>query len=771
MACVVGLLSGAAGLAVSAQEPEPQRTHEEAFDELVRPFLREYCTSCHSDRRHRGGLSLAKYEDLASVSRDRKTWEKVRRRLRAREMPPRKSRKKPESGERAEIIIWVEAELANFDCGDEVDPGRVTIRRLNRAEYTNTIRDLLGVRFDATEEFPADNLGYGFDTIGDVLSIPPLLMEKYLAAAETISRAAIVTPDPPTPIVRRFEAERLGDSRPRRRESVRVLTSQGQVKASYRFPEDGEYVLRVRAFGQQAGPDPVRMTLHFDGRAVRTVDVKATRDAPEVYETHITASAGVKQFAAAFVNDYYRPDDPDPANRDRNLVVDYLEVEGPMNASAGSRPLSPSHKRIMICEPGDGSKVDCARTILGQLARRAFRRPVSAAEVDRYVRFVDLAAKEGESFERGIQVALQAILVSPHFLFRIEQDAEPNNPEAVHAVGEFELASRLSYFLWSSMPDEELLREAGKGELHINIDAQVRRMLKDRKAEALVANFAGQWLETRNLEMVTPDADRFPDFDDALRTAMGEETERVFAYIQQEDRSILEFLDADYTFLNQRLARHYGISGVTGDAFRRVSVPVGQRGGILTHASVLTLTSNPTRTSPVKRGKWVLEQLLGAPPPPPPPDVPPFEEDNTELTGSLRERFEKHRSNPDCAVCHVKMDPIGFALENYDAIGAWRETDDGFAIDASGRLPGGESFDGPSGLKNLLMANKDAFCRCLAEKMLVYALGRGLEYYDKCAVDRTCEALAANNHRFSTLILETVRSVPFQMRRGNGDEE
>jgi hypothetical protein len=372
------------------------------------------------------------------------------------------------------------------------------------------------------------------------------------------------------------------------------------------------------------------------------------------------------------------------------------------------------------------------------------------------------------SFENSIQITLQAVLVSPHFLFRGEFQPEPGNPKRLHPIDDFALASRLSYFLWSSMPDDELFRQAERGRLRRNLESQVRRMLRDPKASAFVENFAGQWLQLRNLDLVTPDAKQFPDFDEDLRKAMRKETEMFFGYILREDRSVLEFIDANYTFANERLARFYGVPGLKGHAFRRVSLKDSRRGGLLTQASILTITSNPTRTSPVKRGKWVLENLLGTPPPPPPPNVPELKEGKEAvLSGTLRQRMEQHRANPNCASCHARMDPIGFGFENYDAIGAWREKDGEFSIEASGKLVSGESFNGAAEFKRILLKQKrDEFVRCLTEKLLTYALGRGLEYYDRCAVDQITKNLAANRYKLSSLVVEVIKSAPFQMRRG-----
>jgi len=446
------------------------------------------------------------------------------------------------------------------------------------------------------------------------------------------------------------------------------------------------------------------------------------------------------------------------------LVIEFLEMGGPPDLRPVPDP--ETHEHIFTREPTPKTHYEAAREIIGNFARRAYRRPLSEDELFRLVKLFDLASSEGENFAASVKLALKAVLVSPHFLFRGELQSSPDDPSSIQPIGEYALASRLSYFLWSTMPDDELLAEAEHGILRRNLEKQVKRMLADSKAHALVDNFAGQWLQTRNLAQVAPDKKLFPDFDENLRSAMQTETAMFFEGIMKEDRSVLEFVDANYTFVNEQLAKHYGISGVKGEEFQRVSLKGTQHGGVLSQAAILTLTSNPTRTSPVKRGKWVLENILGTPPPPPPPNVPELKE-HAELTGTLRERMEQHRADPICAGCHARMDPIGFSLENYDAIGRWRDKDADFEIDPSGQLLSGESFAGPAELKAILLKHKrDEFLRCLSSKMLTYALGRGLERYDKCALDEIVRGLSKNKYRFSSLVMEVAKSTPFQMRRG-----
>ncbi len=740
------------------------------FQKNIQPLLQEYCFSCHGEGKKKGDLALDIYKDEKSILADRKVWEKVLHNVVMREMPPEK-KKQPSQAERDLLAEWIKSEIFQCDC-NHPDPGRVTLHRLNRTEYNSTIRDLVGVNFQPADDFPQDDVGYGFDNIGDVLSLPPILMEKYLAAAEKIMNAAIVTDTTARPKTNQFDAIKLEGTAPSGEsgEGMRSLQREGDVHVPFEFLHDGDYVLRVRAYGEQAGSEPARMAFLLNDKEVKRFDVTAIQGAPQIYETTLKLTPGKKKFGAAYLNNYVNKTHPDPKMRgDRNLVIDYLEIVAP--ADTKPRVLPESHRRIFTRAATPETQPTVAREILGNFTRRAYRRPVSSDEVERLMKIVELAKKNGETFEGAIQLALEAVLISPHFLFRGELQPEPNNPQAIHRVNEYALASRLSYFLWSSMPDEALFAEAERGTLRKNLEAQVKRMLKDPKSRALVDNFAEQWLQIRNLSTLTPDKKTFPNYDDDLRDAMVKETELFFENVIREDRSILDFLNADYTFLNDRLAQHYGIKGVKGAQFQRVSLKGPQRGGILTHASVLTITSNPTRTSPVKRGKWILENILGTPPPPPPPDVPELKEGKeAALTGSLRQRMEQHRANPNCASCHERMDPIGFGFENFDGIGAWREQDAGFVIDPAGKLVTGETFQGPADLKTILMKRKkDDFVRCLSEKMLTYALGRGLEYYDKCATDQISKNLAKNRYKFSTLILEVIKSTPFQLRRGEED--
>jgi hypothetical protein len=759
------ILAATSSVAVGRRKSGSSQSSHISFAKEIKPLLQKYCYTCHGEKK-KGDLDLRIYTDEKSVTQSQAVFEKVMKNLQAHEMPP-ENKPQPTPAERELITRWVTELFFPCDC-EHPDPGRVTIRRLNRVEYNNTIRDLVGVNFRPAADFPEDDTGYGFDNIGDALSLSPVLLEKYLTAAERILDAAIVTGPATNGPVQRFEAEKLESTAPGGPfgDYALELSREGEVFVLANLPATEEYILRARAFAQQAGPEPARMEFRIDGEAIKVFDVAAVENAPAIYETRVTLPAGKKRFAAAYINNYVKPDDPDPNNRDRNLIIDYLEVVG--SVTPPPPPLPESHQRIFVCSPAHTNKAECARTIIQSFAQRAFRRPVPDEEIGRLLKLFKSVDADGGSFENSIKVTLQAVLVSPHFLFRGEMQPEPGNPKRIQPIDDFALAARMSYFLWSSMPDDELFHQAERGSLHRNLERQIKRMLTDPKASAFVENFVGQWLQLRNLDLVMPDAKLFPDFDEDLRQAMRKETEMFFGHILREDRSILELIDANYTFANERLARFYGIPGLAGDEFQRVSLKAPRRGGLLTQASILTITSNPTRTSPVKRGKWVLENILGTPPPPPPANVPELKEGKEAvLSGTLRQRMEQHRADPNCASCHARMDPIGFGFENYDAIGAWREKDGEFPIDASGKLVSGDSFKGASEFKRILLKQKrDEFVRCLTEKTLTYALGRGLEYYDQCAVDQITKSLAKNRYKLSSLVTEVIKSTPFQVRRG-----
>ncbi|MBS1877611.1 MAG: DUF1592 domain-containing protein [Acidobacteria bacterium] len=718
-----------------------------SFDKTVAPFVGKNCVMCHNAKAKTGGIDFQDRKPADVAVKDREAWERAIAKVRDGTMPP-KGLPRPAEADKTAFAEWLTAEFARADRKLPPDPGRVTARRLNRFEYNNTVRDLTGVSFKPADDFPPDDSGYGFDNIGDVLSLSPVLMEKYLRAAGQISRRAIPSDAVPKATIERYR-------------SAEHLVSPRSLNAKHAALVEGEFEVRANVAGQGVKDGkPLTLTLRIDGKDAGEWDVDTTPDKRRAFEHRLRLTPGEHTLEAGLK----AKTEGDPVR----FRVDNIEVRGPFNASPAKAPAS--HAKIFICGHAEGAhQAECARRDIADLARRAFRRPVTAAEVEPYVKFFEMARADGDSFEHAMRVPLEAILVSPEFLFRIERDAKPDDPKASHRIGDFELATRLSYFLWASMPDEALFQAARSGALRrpAGLEAQIRRMVEDPKASALVDNFAGQWLELRNLESIQPDPDKFPMFDKELRQAMLTETRMFFSNIVREDRSILDFIDAKYTFLNERLARHYGIEGVKGPEFRRVALDGTHRGGVITQASVLTVSSYPTRTSPVIRGKYILENILNAPPPPPPPNVPSLDASGVGATVSLRKQLEEHRANATCASCHSKMDPLGFGLENYDAIGRWRTVDGKFTIDPAGVLPNGKTFSGPDELKTILLADRDAFARCLTEKMLTYALGRGLERYDKRTVDSIAATLATNDYRFSSLVKGIAESMPFQMRRGD----
>jgi hypothetical protein len=753
------------------------------FSDTVAPFVQKNCALCHNEQTKSGGLVLTKYHDLAAVVQDRLEWEKVVRRIRADEMPP-KGMPRPPADQIATVTNWLDSQFAEIDRTTPPDPGHLTAHRLNRTEYNNTVRDLLAVKFKPAADFPADDSGFGFDNIGDALSVSPVLMEKYLAAAKKIATEAIpLSLTTPKPTRLRYSPEHIGrQQRP-------------ELDQTFDLPSEGDYDLRASVNGKQ---DSFRIQLLLDGKEIQSNDVLIQKDKPRGYELRLHLPPGEHSFQAVLTHRDPTPDEvavaakmaadeeagilkqisrhPEDEKQIRlqhslgnvPAYLDSLEIKGPFNASPA--PLPESYHRVFLCGHPIGQHTQqCVRTNLAHLANLAYRRPATPAEIAKLTKLFALGEKNGLNFEQSMRLSLEALLVSPQFLYRIERDPNPRDPAAVHAVGDYELASRLSYFLWSSMPDAQLLQLAGENRLAQPevLHAQVRRMLTDPKAAALIDNFAGQWLELRNLDSIHPDPEQFPEFDDQLRHAMYTETRMFFANVVEQDQSILDFIDGQYTFLNERLAKFYGIPGVEGNQFRRVELDGTERSGVLTQASVLAITSYPTRTSPVLRGKWIMENILNTPPPPPPPGVGSLDTKGGPLSGTMRQQMEKHRANPVCASCHMRMDPLGFALENYDAVGHWRTTDASQPIDASGVLPNGKSFVGSAQLKTILAQSKDQFAECLTEKMMIYALGRGLESYDRAAERKIVSNLAANGYRFSSLINGIVDSAPFQMGRAD----
>jgi Protein of unknown function (DUF1592)/Protein of unknown function (DUF1588)/Protein of unknown function (DUF1587)/Protein of unknown function (DUF1595)/Protein of unknown function (DUF1585) len=724
-------------------------------------------------------------------------------------MPPPGSTKPPPV-EISSVTAFLESEFARQDASVKPEPGRVSARRLNRAEYNNTLRDLLGVDIHPADNFPADQAAFGFDDISDALSINSVLLEKYADAADHTVRTAIYGPEKLKPSMQHYPfAVRLNASRGQKATIPDAahydLTGLSSLHASHvmhRFPVDGTYSFRVVFNGHRPNQSmPAQGAVWIDGKMIKELDVDATDLEGQVREFRAKVTAGEHLVSCSYLKEYHglppSYGGPEPSTRPPLPLIsargklseqdietlrklgttiktdsietrvdnrfESIDIGGPFDQTTGPSPESLHH--IFVC---DKQTPACARAIVVNVATRAFRRPVTPKEIEPYLKVYTLVRKQGDSFNEGIVAALDAILVSPNFIYRIEFDRPSETGQTAVPVTDYEMASRLSYFLWSTMPDEELMRLAAEHQLRRPsvLEAQVHRMLQDPKVRGLVENFAGQWLQFRNIDLVRPDGQRFPEFDDSLRYSMRRETELFVENIVRHDGSVLDFLNADYSFLNERLARFYGVPGVIGPDFRRVDMSTTDRGGgVLAQGSILTISSYSTRTSPVLRGKWILENLLNAPPPPPPAAVPALDDTKVGQSASLRQQMEAHRASPVCASCHSKMDPLGFGLENLNAIGAWRDKDGKIPVDASGTLPGGHKFQGPAELRVLLLESRSAFVAGLSEKMLTYALGRGLERYDRPALQSIETGVAARGYKFSQLVIEVVNSLPFQMKR------
>ena len=764
-----------------------------------RALLNRYCVTCHSEQLRTAELTLEKI-DVAKVSEGAEVWEKVIRKLRTSAMPPA-GLPRPSPAAYDSFATYLETELDRAAAANPA-PGRPSIQRLNRTEYANAIRDLLALEIDGGSLLPADDSRYGFDNVGDVLTVSPLLLERYMSAGRKISLLAIgdssALPSFETYDVPRYllQDDRMGDDLP--------FGTRGGTAIRHYFPLDGEYVIRIRlqknsrAYIRGLG-EPHQLDVRLDGARIRQFTIggeslgrssalfssasvgdlaqeQYERTADEALEVRFSAIAGTRLVAVSFLKETTVPESP---LQPRMAQYDFAQYKGGKPAVASVTIGGPYHAKglgetasrrtIFVCRPGAGQEEEpCAQKILSTIARRAYRRPLAGEDIQTLMSFYRAGRSEGD-FEAAIGTALERILVGPEFLFRIERDPADVAPDATYRISDLELASRLSFFLWSSLPDDELLGVAESDRLHdpAVLEQQVRRMLADSRSKALVNNFAGQWLFLRNLPSVSPDPEVFPYFDDNLREAFQRETELFFESLLREDRSVLELLNADYTFLNERLAQHYGISNIHGSHFRRVPLSDENRRGLLGHGSILTVTSYANRTSPVLRGKWVLENILNAPPPPPPPNIPELKSRDEEgKILPMRQQLEQHRANPVCASCHAVMDPLGFALENFDGTGKWRDTDANALIDSSGVLPEGTSFQGPAGLRKvLLLKRRQQFVTTATERLLTYALGRGVEYKDAPAIRKILREAAPNGYRWSSLILATVKSVPFQMRR------
>ena len=721
--------------------------------------INQYCVTCHNQRAKTAGLMLDTL-DAAHVEQNPGVWEKVVRKVRAGMMPP-SGAPQPDRATLDRFASTLETALDHAGAAHP-NPGATGLHRLNRTEYANAIRDLLSLDVDAATLLPADDSSEGFDNIADALAVSPALLERYVAAATKISRAAVGDPLVSAATV----TYRVpGDLSQRDHIEGLPLGSRGGILIHHTFPVDAEYSFKIRARAagiglSSSGFQDEDLEITLNGERVKLVK-------PGSADLRLPIHAGPQTIGVAFVKKTPPGADDLWAIYANNSGVQSVAITGPINPTGPGE--SPSRKRIFVCQPASTSdELSCARTILSSLARRAFRAPATSDDIDTLLGFYDTGRKQG-SFDSGIEQALARVLVDPRFVFRFEREPDNVAAGAAYRVTDLELASRLSFFLWSSIPDDELLNLAVAGKLHdpVVLEQQVRRMLADPRSDSLATNFAGQWLYLRELKNQRPEA---KDFDENLRQAFRQETELFFGSILREDRNVIDLLNADYTFVDERLARHYGIPNIHGSQFRRVMLKGDERGGLLGQGSILLVTSVATRTSPVARGKWILENLLGTAPPLPPPNVPPLKESAGQTQPvSVRQRMEEHRTNPVCAACHKIMDPIGFSLENYDLVGKWRTTDGGVAIDASSQLVDGTKLDGPASLRQALLSRSDVFVQTLTEKLLTYGVGRALKYYDMPAVRAITREAAQHHNRFSSLILGIVKSPPFQMRAKTSD--
>lgn len=774
------------------QSPSQQNSAPDQLASDQRALLDKYCVACHNDKARTGGLTLEKTAgDISKPADTAQLWEKVIRKVNTGSMPPQ-GMPRPSKEALDGLVAYLETSIDRAAAGAP-NPGHATVHRLNRTEYANAIKDLLNLDVDSAALLPPDDESYGFDNIADVLKTSPSLLERYMSASWTISRLAVgdmsIAPDTSTYRVR-------PDLSQDQRLQGMPLGTHGGTKFVHNFPLDGTYEFRVRLW--RATTDIIRgiedrqtIEIAIDGVRTKLVSFGGGEDKKLAYDNsgvhaadidqrltvRLPVTAGPHSVTVAFLTRSAAQDDDilepflrsnvDPVGYQGQPVVDRVTVQGPFNPTGVSE--TPTRKAIFACRPKNASdEIPCARKIVTNLARKAYRRPPTDSDIEYLLSFYQRGRNEGGNFDAGIEASVQLILASPDFIFRFEPDPANVADNAVYKLSDLELASRLSFFLWSRGPDDQLLNLASAGKLKdpAVLEQQVRRMLQDPRAGALVSNFAGQWLFLRNLKTSNPDFETFPDFDDNLRQAMRTETEMFFGSIMREDRSIMDLLNADYTFVNERLAKHYGIPNIYGNEFRRIQISDPNRRGLLGQASILTVTSLPTRTSAVERGKWILTNLLNTPPPPPPPNVPTLKANEAgEKPKSLRERMEAHRANPTCAGCHKVMDPLGFTLENFDAVGQWRDNDEGARIDVSGTLFDGSKVQTPADVNRVLASKPHVIAGVFTEKMMTYALGRGVEYFDMPAIRSIVRDAAKNDYRFSSMVMGVVKSNAFQMKR------
>ncbi len=745
----------------SALAEEEKENLEERFEREIEPIMVNYCYDCHGDGVKEGELALDDFGSISEMVADRDQWQKIRDHIDFRLMPP-PDEFAPEEEERAKLVRWIDDAIFPVDPANP-DPGEIALRRLNRTEYENTIRDLLGVEIDTAEILPPDDSGYGFDNIGDVLTISPVHMERYLDASRiALERALDFTPARfPEKKIRGDEFTGAGEGRG----DAIYLGVTGRDEADVMLEKPGIYRVKVTAGSMLCGDEFPKLGVTIGGRELKVFEVSNPMDAPQEFAAEIQIDqAGKHMLVLEFLNNFKDPEAPE-GMRDRNILVSDIVVEGPIDRS----PFKKKSTHLAIVperEIGEGNEVYFDR-IVGDFLPKAFRRPVDADEASRYRYFLKLADEAGDGFDTAVRQALTAALVSPSFLFREEPVEALADGEKRALISEHALAARLSYFLWSSMPDEDLRRLADAGMLRQNLASETRRMIESPKSAALIDNFVGQWLQLRNLSTIVPRRNNYENISKRLPGDMRKETEMLVRHIITENLPVQTLLDADFTFLNERLAKHYGIDGVSGEKFRKVSIEHTSRRGILGHASFLTLTSHQQKTSPVLRGKYVLENILNTPPPPAPPNIPSLE-DGKEHGGkmSMREELERHRADPACSSCHALMDPIGFGLENYDVVGRWRETENGNPIDPADTLVTGQKFGTAEEMRDIFISDyEDEFQRAFTVKLLTYGLGRGVKYYDRPAIDAIVVKGREDEGRFLSMLSGVINSVPFQYRR------
>jgi len=750
-----------------ASKVKSEPSVEDRYKSEFLPILKNYCHDCHGEGIRKGELDFDDFDDIESMVAERERWKRIRGHIDQQLMPPL-DEAQPSRAQRDIMLRWIDDAIFPVDPHNP-DPGRVTLRRLNRIEYENTMSDLLGMDVQVKELLPPDDSGYGFDNIGDVLTLSPLHLERFLEAARvSLDKAVTLGPMPYPQRVIPGKALIGHNGRPSGNHLHLHTTGEGTIK--HHFKQAGLYKITVTAGGSKGGDEWPNMLLKLNGYLQGNWQVDTGYGDPKGFSKQVRISKPQElPISVAFTNDFYDP--KLPKNRDRNLMIRDVIVEGPLDGPRLAKPKS--HQLIYGERPLGVSDEEYAIQVFKRFARRAFRRPPEPGEAERYLHFVRIAKEQHQDVEVGIRQALEAMLVSPAFLFREEPQPDPDHAERIHPINEHALASRLSYFLWSTMPDERLMKLADEGKLRTNLEAEVNRMLDHAKSSQMVDHFTGQWLQLRNLTSRTLSREEFPKFMRGIRFAFAEETQRLFAHLIKNDRPLTELLTADYTFVNEQLANHYGLKGVkTRDRkdFVKVSLEETPRRGLLGHASFHMITSHPMRTSPVLRGKYVLENILNQEPPPPPPNIEQLDPASAENKGkTLREQMELHRQRPDCASCHNLMDPIGYGLENFNADGSYRTDADGQPIDASGTLASGRSFVGADQLRQILIEDYKAdFHRAVATKMLTYAIGRGVDWYDKPAIDQIVRETQAAGGGTRDIIHAIIRSVPFQKRRGEG---